>query len=705
MNPLQNLFNPKSIAVIGASKKKTKIGYAILNNIKNSGYQGNIYPINNKEKDILGYPCYKRVSDIKGNLEVAIIVVPENIVLDVATQCGEKKVKFLVVISAGFKEIGKEGQKKEQDLINICKHYKMRLIGPNVVGITDTHTPLNASFLPGMPTKGKIAFISQSGAMLLAIFDWSETKELGFSKLISIGNKADLNEIDFIEASINDPHTKVVLCYLEDILNGQAFIEILNKYAFKKPIIIMKAGISDAGAKAASSHTGALAGSDVAYDTAFNQYGAIRVHKIDELFDLATTFINQPLPNGNKIAVITNSGGPGIIAIDNIEKYKLAIANFKKETIKKLKALLPKASNIMNPVDLLGDSDSNRYQQALKIILEDDNTDALLIILSPTAVINPLQVAHLINDLRNKYQSKPIITVFIGGKEIINANCYLNQVGIPCFTFPEPAIKALAGLTHYASIKTKLNQKQKTVTIKKSNQKKVAEILNRVKENERQALLGSEGAELLTAYGINSLPTFLVTNKNQAVNQAQKLGYPVVLKIASPYIIHKTDIGGIEIKLNNQKEVLNAYQRIINRTKHFTKEKNYGIEVQKMINHGHEVFIGMKRDPNFGPLLAFGLGGIYVNLLNDVSFRLAQHLTINQIEDMIKKTKAYSLLKGYRGDKASNINNLITMIAHIAKLAIDFPEIKEIDLNPVIVYANSAIAIDIKIIIDNNSKI
>ncbi len=700
MNHLQTLFNPKSIAIIGASKKKTKIGYAILNNIKTSNYQGHLYPINPREKTILGYPCYQSIIEIKDEIEVAVIVIPEPLVLDIATQCGEKKVKFLIVISAGFKEIGNEGLKKEQALLDICRHYKMRLVGPNVVGITDTHTPLNASFLPGNPTKGNIAFISQSGAMLLAIFDWCETKKLGFSQLVSIGNKADLNEIDFIKASFNDPYTKVVLCYLEDILDGQAFIETLEKYASKKPLIIMKAGVSEAGAEAASSHTGALAGSDVAYDTAFNQFGALRVKNIAELFDLATTFVNQPLPKGNKIAVITNSGGPGIIAIDNIEKNKLVITRFTKKTTKKLKALLPSASNILNPVDLLGDADSTRYQQTLKIILEDDFTDALLIILSPTAVINPLEVGKIINKLKNDYPLKPILTVFVGGKEVEEANCYLNKKGIPCYTFPEPALKALAALTLYANLKKQAKEPSKLAIVKKVDKKTVDNILNKVKKDKRKVLLGSEGAKLLAAYNINSLPTFLTKNKQQALNYAEKIGYPVVLKIASPSIIHKTEVKGIEIKLNNQKEVAKACERIINNTKHLSKNLIYGIEIQKMMDKGHEIFIGMKRDPHFGPLLAFGLGGIYVNLLNDVSFSLAHHLSVNQIKKMIKKTKAYSLLKGYRGNKKSNLNTLISIITQIAQLALDFPEIKEIDLNPIIVYPNEAIAVDVKIMIN-----
>ncbi len=463
MNDLRDLFNPKSVAVIGASNKAGKIGRSIMENIRQSGYSGDVYPINPGETEILGYRSYKNMAELGRPVDVAVISVPAEFTPDVATQCGQAGVKYLVVISAGFKEIGNKGLEREKELLAICKKYKMRMVGPNVVGVMDTHTPFNASFAPGFPLSGDIAFISQSGAMLVAIFDWSRSVGLGFSRFISMGNKADLNEIDYIWTAAQDPNTRVILCYIEDVADGPRFLRVIREASRHKPVIILKSGTSTAGARAASSHTGALAGSDIAYDTAFRQCGVIRAENMSDLFDLAVAFVNQPLPAGRRVAIVTNSGGPGIIATDSVEKEGLKMARFSKETIDKLRASLPEEANLYNPVDVIGDARTDRYEAALDAVLADENTDSALVLLTQAAVAEPEDTSRAILALQQKYREKPIFAAYIGGIGLQEGTRILTEGGIPTFTFPEPAIKAISGMVSYSQLHKQLSQaKQET---------------------------------------------------------------------------------------------------------------------------------------------------------------------------------------------------------------------------------------------------
>ncbi len=706
MSDLSILFNPKSIAVVGASNKEGKIGHSILVNLQESGYAGNVYPINLKEEEILGYKCYPSVKEVPDAVDVAVVAVPAHISINVAKECGEAGVKFLVVITAGFKEIGEEGLKREQELVRICKEYNMRLVGPNVVGIMDNHTPFNASFTPGSPPKGKIAFISQSGAMLLAILDWSRSVGLGFSRFISMGNKADLNEIDFIWSACEDPQTSVILCYLEDVTDGERFLEVVREASKRKPIIILKAGTSTAGARAASSHTGALAGSNIAYDTAFRQCGVLRADNMAELFDLAIAFVNQPVPAGKQIAIVTNSGGPGIIATDSVERYNLDMARFSKETTANLRESLPVEASVYNPVDVLGDAPADRYRTALEAVMADDSTHCALLMLSPTAVTEPLKTAELAAEMRQKYPDKPVFAAFMGGERLAEGTRFLADYGIPTYTFPEPAVKAISGMVNYAHMRQKIENAEPLYTFDNIDRQAVKATFYDVIRDRRLVLLGNEATQVAQSYGIPVAPIYLVNSPDEAVEKAESMGYPVVLKIASPKIIHKTDVGGVKVGLTSAEEVKNGYLEImesVNRLMPGTPI--YGIEIQKMMPPGNEIIVGMTRDLQFGPLIAFGLGGIYVNLLKDVSFRLAQNLTRQEIEEMIKETKAYTLLRGYRGSDPSDIESLVDTIARIAKLSLDFPEIAEIDLNPVFAYSDGAVALDVKITISSDDKL
>jgi acetate---CoA ligase (ADP-forming) len=701
MNDLKFLFNPQQVAIIGASKSPQKIGYAILDNIIKSGYQGEIYPVNPRETEIEGRKCYCSIKDIGAPIEMAVISIPAAKVNQVARECGESGVKGLVVITAGFKEVGLEGSKLEQELLMICREFGMRMLGPNCVGLMDTHSPINASFANGFPNRGNISFISQSGAMLVSILDWSFEMGLGFSSFISLGNKADLNEVDFIESCANDPQTSVILCYIEDVTDGDRFVKVCTAAARKKPIVILKSGTSTAGAQAASSHTGALAGSNRAYDAAFKQCGILRAESMNDLFDLARAFSAQPLPLQPRVAIVTNAGGPAIVTTDAVEKNGLKMARFTKETIDLLRNNLPPAANIYNPVDLIGDARNDRYHFALDTVLQDKNVDSALVLLCPAAVTEPEETAKSIVELSRRYDEKPVMAVYMGGKSLLAGKNYLTENGVPAFTFPEPSVRALKGMLDYAGYKNS-PALQEPAVLNNIDQAAALKVINAVLADRRVVLLGHEASSVMAAYGIPVSHSYLAKTEDEAVEIAARVGLPVALKISSPRIVHKTDVGGVEIGLHSETEVRRAFNRIMEKVRHFMPDAPvYGVEVQNMVEDGVEVIIGMSRDIQFGPLVVFGLGGIYVNLLEEVTFRLASALdTREAVEAMIAETKAYTLLKGYRGKKPADIDALTDSILRTARLVSDLQQITEMDINPIRVHTKGVTALDVKITIE-----
>ena len=697
MKNLDFMFNPQSIGIVGASNNPQKIGHAVIKNILDSGYTGKIFPINPKEDKIKDIKCYPSVKKA-GALDVVVISVPEVAVIDVAKECGEAGVKGIIVITAGFKEVGPQGVKLEKELIHVCDDYNMSMLGPNCVGLIDTNSPLNASFAPDTPLQGDIAFISQSGAMLISILDWSFAAGVGFSRFISLGNKANLNEVDFIKSSADDPHTNVILCYIEDVVNGELFLEVVREASLKKPVIILKSGTSSSGAQAASSHTGALAGSDKAYDITFAQTGVIRAESMDELFEQAIAFSRQPLPKGKKVAIVTNSGGPGIITTDAVEKAGLQMARFGKETADQLRSDMPAEANIYNPVDILGDASPHRYQQALDIVMIDENTDSVIILFTPAAVIDPLETAQAIIDIKEKYAQKPIFVILMGGKSMGEARELLSQNNIPTYTFPEPAVRAIKGMAFYTNFLEESKKDEKHLEIQE-DQTMVKSVLYDVFKEKRLVLLGDETTKIAEAYGIPVNTIQRAKTAEEAAQISESLGYPIVMKISSHHIIHKTDVGGIKLGLSNAEEVKAAFNEMTGNVRHLMPDAPiYGVEIQQMAEEGLELIIGVNKDVQFGPMVAFGMGGIYVNLIEDVSFNLASVLKSKQeIKNMISQTKAYTLLRGYRGSKPYDLDTLIDTVARVSKLAEDFPEIVEMDINPIRAYHTGVSALDIKI--------
>lgn len=696
---MDSFFNPQGVAVIGASRKPGKVGNVLVKNILASGYTGALYPVNPREDEIEGLRCYPSVEAIPDRVDLAVVAVPAPAVQAVAESCGRSGVKYLIVISAGFKEIGAEGLEREKELVATVRRHGMRMLGPNCVGMMDTHTPINASFGATFAGKGDIAFISQSGAMLVAILDWSQETGLGFSKCVSLGNKGDLNEADLIRHAAQDTGTKVIACYLEDVSNGEEFLRVAAEAVRRKPVIILKAGTSEAGARAASSHTGALAGSDLAYDVAFRQCGIIRARSMAELFDLAVAFARHPLPRSGRVAVVTNAGGPGIVATDAVERTGLKMAQFGKKTLEALRRELPREASVYNPVDVLGDAPPERYAAALTRVMEDKNVGSVIALVCPTALAEPEAIARAIIGAKQQHPDKPICGVYMGGLTLARGVEILEEAGIPCYVFPEVAINTIAGLTTYAAVKERPRD-EGPPAFKNLDAERVRRIFTEVKKDNRLVLLGSEGAEVVKAYGIPAAPIKLATCPEEAVAIAEEIGYPVVMKVASPKIIHKTDIGGVKVGLNSPADVMAGFWAVMGNVQRYLPGVNVlGIEVQKMVPKGTEVIIGVTRDVQFGPLLAFGLGGIYVNLLKDVAFRLAGGLTRVEAREMITETRAYTLLRGYRGEPPADVNALVDIILRVARLVLDFRVITEMDINPVFAYKDGALAVDIKITI------
>lgn len=678
-----NFFCPRSVAIIGASREEGKVGNTIVENMINSGYKGNLFLINPRADKIHNIKCYKSILDTPIDTDLVIIVIPSKYVSKVIEQCAEKNTKWAIIISAGFKESGIKGAKMEKRLIEKAKYYGIRILGPNCLGIINSNCPINASFSPNMPKKGVIGFISQSGALGTAILDWARTNKIGLSKFVSLGNKADISENDLLEDWADDDKTKVITVYMEGVKNGKDFLRISSKVSKKKPVVIIKAGNTNAGAKAVSSHTGTLAGSSKAYDAAFKQAGVIRAKTIKDLFNYAIALSNQPLPKGKRIAIITNAGGPGIMATDACEENNITMANLKSETIDKLKEFLPETASFYNPIDVLGDALADRYRKTLEVVIKDKNIDAILILLTPQAMTQSLKTAMSIIEVVEKTKKKmPVFTSFMGGFEVKKGIDLLMRKGIPNFDIPEEAVYTLKVLMYYSDW---ISKKTDPIVEFDVNEKKVKEIFDICRNDGRLELGEMESREILKAYKIDVPKAELARDVNEAKKITRKIGYPVVLKIVSPVILHKTDVGGIKIGIENEKELEENYDQILwNVKKHMPDAKIRGILVQEMIKSKKETIIGMNRDPQFGPVVMFGLGGIYVEILKDVSFRIAP-ISRKVAKEMVEEIKTINLLKGTRGEKPSDIESIIEILLRFSQLVTDFPEIIEMDINPLFV--------------------
>lgn len=693
---LQTFFNPKSVAIIGASRQKGKVGYEILTNMIAGGYGGKIFPVNRKADLIEGLRCYPDLASIGETPDLVIIIVPAKFVPGIMEECAKVHVRSVIIITAGFKEVGPEGRRLEEEVMRIARRTGIRFIGPNCLGLIAPSHKLNASFGGDLPTPGTIGYISQSGALLAAILDLANANGIGFSNLVSIGNKADIDELDIIQAFGSQTETKVIAGYLESITDGNAFVHEAEQISYKKPILLMKSGGTEAGAKAASSHTGSLAGGEVAYESAFKRAGVIRCNSIEQQFDFAQAFANQPLPKGPSVAVITNAGGPGIMAADAIEGEGLTFAKMSEDTTKKLTESLPPAANIYNPIDVLGDALADRYEFALDVVLDDPNVDSAIVLLTPQAMTQAKETAEAVVRIAKK-KTKPVLACFLGAKKVEEGLHVLRQGNVPQYDSPESAIVTLKAMADYVRWR---KRPKRVVRLFPVNRRKAESIVER---HLRQGLLDigeAEAKEIIEAYGFATPKGSIATTADQAANIAQQLGYPVVLKIWSPDILHKSDVGGVKVGLKTEQEVKDAFDLMMYRIPKKRPEAHIlGVLVQEMVRtSGKEVILGMHRDPHFGPLMMFGMGGIMVEVLKDVSFYLAP-LTAEEARQMLVNTKTYHILKGVRGQEGVDIEAIAEGLQRLSQLVTEFPEIKEMDVNPYVVGApgTMAIAVDARI--------
>jgi len=679
---LERFFNPKSVAIVGASRRQGKVGCEILTNIINAGYDGKIFPVNPKANKIGRLKCYADLTSIGEVPDLVIIVIPANIVPNIINQCAKIGVKAVVIITAGFKEVSEQGRLLEQRIIQIAKQAGIRIIGPNCLGVLVPNSKLNASFGGDLPRAGNIGYLSQSGALLAAILDMANANDIGFSKLVSIGNKADIDELHVFEALGRDPDTKVIAGYLESINDGKAFAQQAEWISQTKPILLMKSGSTGAGAKAASSHTGSLTGDETAYECAFERAGIIRCDSIKTQFDFAQALANQPLPKGTSVAVITNAGGPGIMAADAIEQQGLVFAKLADETVRQLSTNLPAAANVQNPIDVLGDALADRYDFALNIVLDDPNVDTVLVLLTPQAMTEASATAEAITKVTGKKPEKPVLACFLGAGKVKDAIKILRKGNIPQYDSPESAVNTIKIATNYVRWRARPRRIVKLFAV---NRRKVQNIVERHLRAQSREIGETESKEILEAYGFVTPKGSIATTAEQAVNIAEQLGYPVVLKIWSPDILHKSDVGGVKIGIGSAQEVKDAFDLMMYRIPGKLPNADIlGVLVQQMCQKGREVILGMHRDPHFGPLMMFGMGGTMVEVLKDVSFYLAP-ITSDEARQMLTSTKTYKMLQGVRGEKGVDIDAIAEGLQRLSQLVTEFPQIQEMDINPFVV--------------------
>jgi acetyltransferase len=700
---LAPFFSPRGVAVIGASRDPGKLSHGLLRNLKQHGYPGHIYPINQNADEILGIKCYPDVAVVPDPVDLAVIIIPAQYVPAVLEACGKRGIQAAIVVAGGFREVGDQGAQLEAQLVEIARRYHMRLLGPNCVGIIDTITPINTSFVAGMPEPGAIAFLSQSGAVCGGLIDWTRGKGVGFSRFVSLGNEADLTETDFLAYLAHDPHTRVISAYVEAITDGRRFMEVARQVTRHKPVIVLKVGATQGGARAVMSHTGALAGSERAYQAAFKQTGVLRAATIEDLFDQALAFAYQPVPAGDRFAVVTNAGGPGALAVDAGERAGLRFATLARATVARLESRFPAEARLFNPIDMLGGAEPDDYAFALDAVLADPNVDGVVVVLVPQALIDPVAVAERIGTVAAGYQ-KPVVACFMGDVSVAAGIQVLHRYHIPPYTFPERASRALGAMAAY---RCWLETGDWKLEVRDWKYDRARQVIARARAAGRTSLSHAEACEVLDAYRIPVVRPELARTADEAVEAARRQGYPVVLKVVSPDILHKTDVGGVALNLPDAAAVRRAFDTITDRARrHVPGAELWGVTVEPMLPGGREVIVGMSRDPQFGPLVMFGLGGVYVEALGDVSFRLAP-FSEGEAWAMMAETKGDRLLQGVRGQKPADRRAIVDVLLHVSQLVTDCPDIVELDINPLLVQSEGqgVIAADARVVIGRVSEL
>jgi len=697
MGRLSTLFAPERVAVVGATDSEGSVGHAVTTNLLDS-FAGEVVAVNPNKETVLGLPCYDNLADLDdpASVDVAVVVVPPTVAVDVIENAGEAGIENVVVITAGFGETGSDGAERERRLREAAREYDLNLVGPNSLGVMSTPVGLNATFGNEMASDGDISFMSQSGAFITAVLDWAAERDVGFKDIVSLGNKAVLDESDFVAEWGDDPDTDVILGYLEDINDGSSFVQTAREVTQETPIVLVKSGRTDAGASAAASHTGAMAGSERAYEAGLDKAGTLRVESVQELFDYAQILAGQPLPDGDEIAIVTNAGGPGVMTTDAVGDSDLQLAQFGDETFSRLREEMPEEANIYNPVDIIGDAPADRFETALETVLADDGVSMAVVVACPTAVLSFEELSERIVEQQERFE-KPVAATLMGGKSVDAGANVLSEAGVPNYFDPARAVGSLDALRRYREIKATEYEEPTTFDVDRERAREILESGARRGSNR----LGVEAMELLDAYGIPTPQGEVVSSPVEAEAIAEEIGDDVVMKIVSPDILHKSDIGGVEVGVPVE-DVRDTYEDLVVRARNYQSDATIlGVQVQEMIDldSGVETILGMNRDPQFGPLLLFGLGGIFVEVLEDNTVSVAP-VSENEAKGMLDDIDSAPLLRGARGRDPVDEATLVETIQRLSQLVTDFPAIVELDINPLVATPDGVQAVDLRLTLD-----
>ncbi|EMA24502.1 acetate--CoA ligase alpha subunit [Haloarcula argentinensis] len=697
MGRLSTLFAPERVAVVGATDSEGSVGHAVTTNLLDS-FAGEVVAVNPNKETVLGLPCYDNLAGLEdpGSVDVAVVVVPPTVAVEVIENAGEAGIENVVVITAGFGETGSDGAEREKRLREAASEYDLNLVGPNSLGVMSTPVGLNATFGNLMASDGDISFMSQSGAFITAVLDWAAERDVGFKDIVSLGNKAVLDESDFVAEWGDDPDTDVILGYLEDINDGSSFVQTAREVTQDTPIVLVKSGRTDAGASAAASHTGAMAGSERAYEAGLDKAGTLRVESVQELFDYAQILAGQPLPDGDEIAIVTNAGGPGVMTTDAVGDSDLQLAQFGDETFSRLREEMPDEANIYNPVDIIGDAPAERFETALETVLADDNVSMAVVVACPTAVLSFEDLSERIVEQQERFE-KPVAATLMGGKSVDAGANVLSEAGVPNYFDPARAVGSLDALRRYREIRATEYEEPTTFDVDRERAREILESDARRGSNR----LGVEAMELLDAYGIPTPQGDVVSSPVEAEAIAEEIGDDVVMKIVSPDILHKSDIGGVEVAVPVE-EVRDTYEDLVVRARNYQEDATIlGVQVQEMVDldNGVETILGMNRDPQFGPLLLFGLGGIFVEVLEDNTVSVAP-VSETEAEGMLDDIDSAPLLRGARGRDPVDEATLVETIQRLSQLVTDFPAIVELDINPLVARPDGVQAVDLRLTLD-----
>ena len=695
---LDPILKPSTVAVIGASRTPHSIGHQVVANLVQYGFTGAVYPVNPKARAINAIRAYPTLGEVPDQVDMAVIVVPRDHVIPVVQDCADHGVKGVVVISAGFKEMGGDGVALEAELLELIRRSGMRMVGPNCMGVlnADPAFSMNATFAPLMPPFGRVGFVSQSGAMGLSVLDYAREYGIGISQFVSMGNKPDVSGNDVLLQWEHDPTVDVILMYVESFGNPMRFREIAQRITKRKPIIVVKAGRSEVGARAASSHTGALAEGDAAVGALLDQVGVIRAHSVEELFDLAMGFEGGRMPRGDRVAILTNSGGPGILTADALADCGLTVPELSDDTVQQLRPLFPPEASVRNPLDMIASATPEGYRTALGALLSDDSIDSAVVIFVPPLGVRQKDVAAAIAEVGTRSDAKPVLTVLMGRKGLPQGKAELHDAGIPAFIFPESAARTLAAMYHYQVWRNRPVEPPAELAVDRDRAAAILRQAGSATKLSEHATL-----DLLSAYGIPTAPARLATSEDDAATIAGEIGGPVAMKIVSPQIVHKTDVGGVVIGVEGADEAKATYRGIVSRAVAAVPEAEVtGVLIQSMVTEGREVIVGMSRE-RMGPLLMFGLGGVFVEALKDIVFRVAPLTRLDAL-DMVNGIRARPILDGFRGEDPADISAIVDVLLRTSQLALDFPQIAELDINPLLAGAAGVVAVDGRVLIEHN---